>query len=113
MDIYASEGEIVLVGTGPGERYVGKDEITDAYKHFFADFDAGSMQVQCDWRTGDIKGDLAWLMSMCHVTDALKDAKREYGLNVSSVFEKEGEGWRVRAMHYSNLTGEQPSTATP
>ena len=108
MGLYSPRPDTLLLGTGPGERWVGKAEIQDAYKHFFADFDAGSLTTNCTWTTGEVKGPIAWLAAMCQVTDYLKNVKREYALNLSVVMEKEDGAWRFRIMHFSNLASGQP-----
>jgi uncharacterized protein (TIGR02246 family) len=105
MATYAPEGTIVLMGTGPGERWVGKEEIEDAYMHFFQDFDPGSLRTECTWHSLDTQGTISWLMIMCHFTDYLKNQKRDYALNISAVLEKQEDQWYFRTFHFSNLTG--------
>lgn len=107
MEMYAAGPKTVLMGTGPGERWVGKEEIESAYSQFFKDFDPGSMTSKCTWTVGDSVGDMAWLMAMCRVTDYLANQQREYALNVSTVLEKQEGKWHFRALHFSNLTGGQ------
>jgi ketosteroid isomerase-like protein len=107
METFAPGPKTVVLGTGPGERWVGKEEIDAAYKEMFKDFDPGSMTATCTWKVGDVMGNLAWLMAMCQLTDYLKNVKREYGLNISAVLEKMDGKWYFRAMHFSNLTGGQ------
>jgi uncharacterized protein (TIGR02246 family) len=110
MSLYAPEGNTVMLGTGPGENWVGKDEIRDAYTHFFQDYDKGTLASDCFWKTGDVEGNTAWLTAMCKMGDSKKGKKREYGLNVSAVLEKQGSDWLIRSMHFSNLTGPPPKS---
>ncbi len=110
MALYAPGDTTVLMGTGPGERWVGKDEISDAYKHFFQDYDKGSHTRDCFWKTGASKGDVAWLSAICKMSDSKKGKKREYGLNVSAVLERQDGTWLIRSMHFSNLTGVTPQS---
>jgi ketosteroid isomerase-like protein len=105
MATFAEGDKTTLMGTGPGELWVGKKEIQDAYAHFFEDFDKGTLAVDCGWKMGDAQGNMGWLMAICKVTDSLKDKKREYGLNISAVLEKAEGQWCFRTMHFSNLTG--------
>jgi uncharacterized protein (TIGR02246 family) len=111
MSLYATGDTTVLMGTGPGEKWVGKDEISDAYNHFFQDFDKGSLAHDCFWKTGGARGDMAWLTAICKMSDSLKNKKREYGLNISAVLERQGGAWLIRAMHFSHLTGPGTSGA--
>jgi len=104
METFAADPEIVLMGTGPGELWVGQPAIEDAYKHFFADFDAGSMTTNCPWKMGDMNGNLAWLAAVCEVSDKQQGREaRQYLLNVSAVLQKQEDNWRFRTMHFSSL----------
>ena len=99
--------DAVLMGTGPGELWVGADAIKDAYQHFFADYDAGSMNVDCTWRSTGGNDRLAWLTAMCWLTDYLKNEKRQFAINLSAVAEKQGDEWRFRWFHFSNVTAPE------
>jgi len=110
MALYAASPDVVLMGTGPGEFWVGKDAIEDAYKHFFEDFEADSLSHECPFFSWGEDGSVAWLIASCQMTDARKGGKREYVLNVSAVLTKQKGEWQFRTMHFSNLTGggQQP-----
>ena len=95
---------IVLMGIGPGERWIGKEEIADAYQHFFMDFDQGSLSTECTWHSLDTQGNMAWLMAMCNFTDYLKNVKRDYAVNISAVLEEVDGQWYFVTFHFSNLT---------
>ena len=104
MAVYAPGANTVLMGTGPGERWVGKDEIQFAYTQMFKDFDKGRFEANCYWRAGGVNGNMAWLATMCKVSDSLKNKTREYELNVTAVAEKVAGKWLFRSVHFSNLT---------
>jgi ketosteroid isomerase-like protein len=53
MALFAPGEKTVMIGTGPGERWVGKDEIRSAYVEFFKDFDKGSLTRTCEWASGE------------------------------------------------------------
>ena len=105
MSVFAPSAKIVVMGTGPGERWQGKDEIRSAYTEIIKDFDKGTATHNCDWKTGEIVGASAWLASMCKFSDSKGGQKREYELNVSGVLRKIGGKWYFQSLHYSNLTG--------
>ncbi|GAK53177.1 hypothetical protein U14_04437 [Candidatus Moduliflexus flocculans] len=107
MSTYAPDGTIVMMGTGPGEAWAGKEEIADAYKHFFMDYDAGTLTTECTWHKADQRGNIAWLIMMCNFTDYLKNVQRQYALNISTVFEQIDGQWYFRTFHFSNLTNMQ------
>jgi uncharacterized protein (TIGR02246 family) len=111
MALYAPGTKTVMMGTGPGEKWVGTDEIKDAYAHFLQDYDKGTPTHDCYWKSVASEGDVAWLTAMCKTTDSLKGKKREFGLNVSAVFARQDGKWQIRLMHFSNLTGDVVQTA--
>ena len=104
MDTYASNANIVLMGTGPGEIWVGKQNIEETYKHFFKDFKAGSLKHDCLWSLGNQQDNVAWFSASCQMQDVGKKGKRSYVLNLSAMLIKEQAGWKFQMMHFSNLT---------
>ena len=103
MTLYADGKNTVMMGTGPGEKFEGKEAIRSAFETITNDYDKGSLSHTCSWKTGGINGDMAWLAAMCQMTDTAKKKKRQYDLNVSVVFEKVSGKWLIRSMHYSNV----------
>ena len=106
--LFAPESKTVIMGTGPGERFQGREEIKNAYTEMFKDFDKGTLKHDCYWREGGGDEKLKWGAAMCKFTDSKAGKEREYGLNVSAVVKKEGDKWQFVMMHYSNLTGGSP-----
>jgi len=102
---YADGDDVMLMGTGPGEHWVGKAEIKDAYAHFMEGFDANTMEVQCGEGAGSGRGDVIWLTAVCQFTDKQNDQPRQFVTNLSAVLLKEGDDWRFHTMHFSHLTG--------
>lgn len=102
---FADSDDIMLMGTGPGEHWVGKDEVKDAYTHFMENFDANTMEVQCGEGAGTSRGDVLWLTGVCQFSDKQKDQTRQFVSNVSAVLVKQGDVWRFHTMHFSHLIG--------
>ena len=117
MALYADSPNVALMGTGAGEFWKGKAAIEDAYKHFFETFKAGSLKHNCPDVSGSEDGNSAWLMVSCMMQDSDPSGKpREFELNVSAVLKKEKDGWRVQALHTSNVSeegGPPPEGAAP
>ena len=105
MSVFAPTTNIVVLGTGPGERWSGRDEIRSAYTEIIKDFDKGTATHDCYWKTGDITGNAAWVAAMCKFADSKDGKKREYELNVSGVLRQIGGKWYFQSLHFSNLTG--------
>jgi uncharacterized protein (TIGR02246 family) len=107
METFAPGPNTVVMGTGPGERWVGADEIRQAYTEIFKDFDAGTLQVTTTWRTGNAEGNVAWISAQCHCVQFMKNEKREYALNVSGTLVKRDGQWKIVALHMSNPTAPE------
>ena len=104
MSVFAPSEKTVVLGTGPGEKWQGKNEIRSAYTEIFKDFDKGTSKRECSWRTGEIEGSTAWIASMCTFSDSKGDQKRAYDLNVTGVLRKVSGKWYFQSLHFSNLT---------
>jgi ketosteroid isomerase-like protein len=98
-----------IMGTGPGEFWVGPEEIKIAYEHFFETFEKGAQHFEYQFRIGGVGADMGWLMASGNVT-AKKDGKEfAFPLNISLTVAKKSEEWRIAAMHFSTLTGDMGS----
>ena len=102
---YTDSEDIMLMGTGPGEHWVGKAQVKDAYAHFMKGFDAHTMEVKCSDGAGSTRGDVTWLTGVCNFTDKKADQPRNFVANISAVVLKQGDVWRFHTMHFSHLTG--------
>lgn len=113
MATFSTDPKTVVLGTGEGERFAGPPAIKEAYTEIFKDYDAGTLESTCDWKTGraDAAGTTAWLAATCQMKDSLKNVKREYVLNVSGALEKQGNEWRFVMLHMSNATTSGPPPA--
>jgi hypothetical protein len=93
-----------VLGTGAEERWVGPQEIRAAYTEIFKDYDPGTLQTNCDWKTGgsDDAGTMAWLAAICSAKDSLQGKTREYKLNVTGTVQKQEGKWHFVSLHMSN-----------
>lgn len=107
LSTYQQGPYTVLMGTGPGEMWVGPEEIGDAYKHFFTDFDKGAQAFRYDYVNGRTHGDVAWLSAMGEVTGRKGDKQMKFAINISSVLVKDQGNWKFCLLHFSNLTGPE------
>jgi len=100
---YADGDAIVLMGTGPGELWSGKEEIKGAYAEMFKGFDKGQQNFEYKFRTGGIHDPSAWLTTAGVVKLKHEGKDHEFVLNLSLVLEKKGDAWKIVSLHYSNL----------
>jgi uncharacterized protein (TIGR02246 family) len=111
MDMFASEHEPVMMGTGPGELWVGKEQIADAHTHFFEGF--AREKNETSWRQMDVEGDVAWGGAAYVVTQHVGEVENQFHLHLTVVMVKEEGKWLFALIHFSNLTGpdQQPAEA--
>lgn len=104
MSTFSTEPNTVVLGTGAEEKWVGPEEIKSAYTEIFKDYDPGTLQTNCDWKTGgsDDSGTMSWLAAICSAKDSLQGKTREYKLNVSAAVKKQDGNWRFVMLHMSN-----------
>jgi ketosteroid isomerase-like protein len=115
MATYSTDADTVLLGTGAGERFVGQQAIKEAYTEMLKDYDAGTLNTNCEWKSGgvDDAGTTAWLAATCKAEDSLKNVKRDYVLNVSGALEKQNGEWKFVMLHMSNATNATPPSGPP
>jgi ketosteroid isomerase-like protein len=94
-----------IMGTGPGEIWLGPDEIKVAYEHFFENFDKGEQKFEYQFKIGEVTPEMGWLMTAGNV-NGKKDGKEvAFPLNLSLTVAKKAGKWLIAAMHFSTLTG--------
>jgi uncharacterized protein (TIGR02246 family) len=101
-----------IMGTGPGEFYVGPEEIKLAYEHFFEGFDKGAQDFQYQFKIGGVGTDMGWLMASGNVTGKKDGQDIAFPLNISLTVAKESGDWRIAAMHFSTLTSHEEKKTT-
>jgi uncharacterized protein (TIGR02246 family) len=95
-----------IMGTGPGEIWVGPEEIKTAYEHFFEGFDKGEQNFEYQFKIGGVTSDMGWLMASGNVVAKKEGKDVSFPLNLSLTVAKDSGDWKIAAMHFSTLTGE-------
>ncbi|HSI15808.1 MAG TPA: nuclear transport factor 2 family protein [Chthoniobacter sp.] len=94
-----------IMGSGPGEMWIGPEEIKDAYEHFFQGFDKGEQAFEYKFKVGGLSSDMGWLMASGNIKAKKAGKAFEFPINVSLTVAKAGGQWKIAAMHFSTLTG--------
>ena len=102
---YADTDDIMLMGTGPGEHWVGTEAVTEAYRRFMEDFDVNTLTSQCGEGSGTRRNGVLWFTGVCDFADQSGRTERRYVVNLSAVAVQQDDGWRFHTMHFSHLTG--------
>ena len=111
MTTYASDPDTVLMGTGPGEAYVGDEAIGGAYNQLFTRFEANSVSFKYDWICAGSTGNVAWFAVTTTMEGMVNKEKKERTFNMSGTLRKEKGQWRILSMHFSRLGAEQQAAA--
>jgi ketosteroid isomerase-like protein len=113
MTTYSANANTVLMGTGPGEAYVGDEAIGGAYNQFFARFEANALSFKYDWICAGSMGNVAWFAVTTTMEGTVNKEKKERAFNMSGTLLKEKGKWRILSMHFSRLGAEQQAAAEP
>ncbi|GBC62077.1 hypothetical protein DENIS_3040 [Desulfonema ishimotonii] len=101
MKLWAPGPGILLMGTGPGERFLGEEAVREAHLSFFDESD--KEEIKLTWHKANISGNTAWVANMAYITTYASNKKNEYALNWTWVLNKTDGKWLLNMQHYSNL----------
>jgi uncharacterized protein (TIGR02246 family) len=104
LEVFVPGERTVLMGTAPSERWQGIDQIRAAYSRSFNDFDEGTLNRQCYWKTGVISGEMGWVAASCRFSDSKQGKAREYEVNITGVLERQQGRWYFASLHVSNTS---------
>jgi ketosteroid isomerase-like protein len=113
MTLYASDPNTILMGTGPGEAYVGDEAIGGAYDQLFTRFEPNTLSFKYDWIAAGSKGNLAWFAVTTTMEGTLNKEKKERVFNMSGTLLKEKGKWRILSLHFSRLGAEEQPAVEP
>lgn len=105
MAVFANAPNTVMMGTGPDEVWLGKDDIRMAHHAFFAGFEKETSERTLVSVGAD--GDVAWLTCFLVASQKGNNNKNTFQVNLSMVFREIEATWYITAMHFSNLTGPE------
>lgn len=111
MDTYASDATTVLMGTGPGEAFVGEEAIGGAYSQFFTRFKANTINCKYDWICVGSTDNVVWFALTTTMEATVNNEKKEKAFNMSGTLLKEKGQWRFVSLHFSRLGAEQKAAA--
>jgi uncharacterized protein (TIGR02246 family) len=113
MTLYSTDANTFLMGTGPGEVYVGEEGISGAYNQFFNRFKADSLSFKYDWIAAGSKGNFAWFAVTTTMSATVNNEQKERAFNMSGLLQKGKGKWRIVSMHFSRLGAEEQPAVEP
>lgn len=102
---FAPGKKTVLMGTGPGERWVGRKEIGMAHKEMFKAFEKETFERT--WSLVSARPRIAWTASETIITDVVNGEEKKFAINTTTVWVLRNDKWQIALMHCSNLTGPE------
>lgn len=107
--LFADDPDVLLIGTGADERWLGKGEVRQQFARNFAEAE----RTRFEWVTQHVAaaGDAAWVAAdaVVHVTVGGKE--RSIPIRFTVVLERQNGAWRWLHRHASVAAGDQPSGA--
>jgi uncharacterized protein (TIGR02246 family) len=105
MACFADSDQAVVMGTGTGEIWIGKESIRSAHMAFMASAEKErSTSTLCG---SGVEGGTAWLAGYLELVQTLETGQFTTQLNLSMVLTRQEGEWRIICMHFSNLLGPE------
>ncbi|HUV01974.1 MAG TPA: nuclear transport factor 2 family protein [Desulfobacteria bacterium] len=108
MGCYAPDPGVVSIGTGNDEKYIGPEQLRQAYERDFAQSESVSMTF--DWLSVSIAaaGNVAWVASDITVHVLVSGKDLTFSGRLTGVMENRDGNWLIVQGHFSLPAAEQP-----
>ncbi len=105
LDLFASDPDVVCIGTGKDEKRVGPKEIRAQFERDFSQCD--SISCKLGWYMISAVGTVAWVAADYLVDVTINGQKSELTMRTSIVLEQRDQKWLIVHMHGSAPMQEQ------
>jgi len=99
LAFFASDPDVVVIGTGRDEKGIGLAEIKAILERAFAQFDEASFQF--GWHSVSVAGPLAWLATDVSYRVKAGDRESSRQIRLTSIMEKREGRWLILQSHDS------------
>lgn len=109
-ELFADDPDVLLVGTGADERWVGKPEVRRQFARNFAEAE----RTRFEWISRHVAAagpDAAWVAADAVVHVTVEGVERSIPIRFSVVLERRDGAWLWLHRHASVAAGGQPSGA--
>jgi len=97
--LFAPDLDVVVIGSGAGEKNVGMSEIKAFFKGLFDDFEA--LSVEFGWTMVSKAGTVAWVAVDDTITLKAGGQETIEQGRVTFVLDKRGDKWLILQLHHS------------
>lgn len=114
MSLYVSDPDVVSIGTGKDEKYIGLAQLRKAYERDFAQ--SQSVAITFDWLSvsADATGDIAWFASDITVRAKVSGKEVTFPGRLTGVMENRAGNWLIVLGHFSlPAAGQQEGHSFP
>jgi ketosteroid isomerase-like protein len=111
LSFYASDPDLVAVGTGLDERFVGPESLKAGLVN---DFSQGNeAMIRFTWTSVSEAANVAWVAADC-VADVIVGCQTaSVAARLTAVLEKRGEKWYIMQTHFSLPAGSAKGSCSP
>ena len=99
LSCFSDDGEVVVLGTDPDERNIGKPQIRAQLEKDWRSSDSARMRI--DWLSVSGGNGVAWYTAETITTAVVQGIEHEFPIRFSGVAEQRGEEWKIAQMHFS------------
>jgi len=104
LDLFATDADIVLLGSQAGEKAIGRRELENFLERLFS----RSMVISFEWKWHlvSIKGSVAWVVAEGLIHWKSANQHQSFPYRATIVLKKKGEKWLIMHCH-----GSEPAIA--
>jgi ketosteroid isomerase-like protein len=99
MEMLADEPNVVMIGNGPKDRWVGPDQIKQIYRRQMASYSSEALKLT--WTSIGVKGDIGWFSAALAIDEEEAKGKEKLEINWSGVLQKHKGRWALVQSHFS------------
>lgn len=108
LSYYTSDVDLVAVGTGAEERFVGPDSLRAGLVHDFSQEHEAVLKIA--WASVSGVGDVAWVAADCVAEVAAGGRIISVPCRLTAVLERKGDKWLIMQTHFSLPAGGAAAT---
>ena len=99
LALFASDPDVVFIGTGKDEKRIGLTEIKDEFERAFTQSEQSSIQLE--WYSVSAAGSVAWVAYDALIQAQVSGKERKFPVRVTTVMERRGDKWFIVHSHDS------------
>ena len=111
LSFYSPDPDLVAIGTGIDERFVGREALKAGLTHDFSQENEAALRII--WSSVSEAGGVAWVAADCVADVTVSGRRMSVAGRLTAVLEKRGERWYIMQTHFSLPTGRISQVSSP